>query len=112
MIRAGIALAAVLCTALPAFADQSGFCEALSALQVAAAAPNGTETMDFPDAAQSQVECRPAIELGGIRSLSCNWSYPYRAPDAQAALQTLSAAITACIGEPITRDAPVNHPDT
>lgn len=112
MIRAGVTLAAALWSALPALANEPEFCDALNVLQIAAADPDASVTMVFPDAAQAEVPCSSALELGGIRSLSCNWSFPYRAPEAQTAFDTLNAAITACVGDAVAQDAPVNHPDT
>lgn len=107
-----LVMAASLWATLPAVADEPEFCEALNALQIAAADPGATATMRFPDETQGEALCRSALELGGIRSLSCNWSYPYRAPEAQTAFDTLNAAITGCRGAPVASDAPVNHPDT
>lgn len=109
MIRAGLAL--VLLTPLPALADTPTFCGAVTGLQAAAANPEGSETMVFPGT-DIAADCAPALELGGVRSMSCNWTFPYRATEAQVAFEALSAALTECFDEAVATDTPVNHPDT
>jgi hypothetical protein len=113
MIRLAACLAAALpCASLPAVA-QSDFCAQLSTLQAAAAFP-GTEDVPLTLSVMGEdaVACQRVLELGGVRSLSCNWPFPYRSDAAQVAFERLVAAITECRGDPIASDAPVNHPDS
>ncbi|MEJ6389420.1 hypothetical protein [Gymnodinialimonas ulvae] len=102
---------ALFLAANSALADE--FCDTLAAMQAVAGDPDARHvTVAFPDAAATEAPCRAVLELGGIRSLSCNWSFAYRAAEAQAAFEALSTAITECRGDALASDAPVNHPDT
>ena len=107
-------VAATLTLALSVSAAQAdGFCDTLDALSAAAGDPDaGDVSVLFPDGMATEAPCQAVLELGGIRSLSCNWSFDYRASEAQVAFEALATAVTACAGDPVAVDAPVNHPDT
>lgn len=109
MTRALASLAFCL-TATTAHAD--GFCDTLDTLALMAGDAGAEAQVAFPDANAAEAPCQAVLELGGIRSLSCNWSFPYRAAEAQVAFEALTEAITVCLGDPVASDAPVNHPDT
>ncbi len=94
-------------------AQADGFCDTLTEMQAIAGNPDaGGFTVAFPDAIAAEASCRAVLELGGIRSLSCNWAFDYRADAARAAFDLLASEIAACAGDPIATEAPVNHPDS
>lgn len=93
-------------------AQADGFCDTLDALAQMAGNPGAEASVAFPDDAGTVAPCQAVLELGGIRSLSCNWSFDYRAAEAQVAFETLATTVTACAGDPVAVGAPVNHPDT
>lgn len=94
-------------------AQADGFCDTLAEMQAIAGNPDaGAVTVAFPDGTAAEASCRAVLELGGIRSLSCNWAYDYRSDAAREAFELLAAEITACVGAPIATEAPVNHPDS
>ncbi len=107
-------MAAALTLTLSVTAAQAdGFCETLARLHADAGNPDaGAVTVAFPDATAAEASCRAVLELGGIRSLSCNWAFDYRADAARVAFDLLASEITACAGDPIATEAPVNHPDS
>jgi hypothetical protein len=51
--------------------------------------------------------------MNGDQDVHCNWTFPYRAPEAEIAFETVVADMTACLGPQavMSKDQSVNHPD-
>ncbi|MBY4891997.1 hypothetical protein KUL25_04370 [Rhodobacteraceae bacterium N5(2021)] len=112
MIRVAPALVAFGLATAQVHAD-TDFCQTLSALQATAAVPeDGDVVFAFTDDTGALATCRRVLELGGARSLACNWAFAYRSDAAQAAFAALVSQVTSCRGAPLATDTPVNHPDS
>ena len=112
MIRAAT-LALAVALSPPVQAQNLDFCAALAQLSHAATQPDGpAPVISFPGGQGREVPCTSALELGGVRSLSCRWAHPYRSEGAAQAFAQLLTEITACVGPAIGGDTPVNHPDS
>lgn len=91
----------------------SGFCQVLADLKVAADDPGRQDLrVTFPDAAALVTSCGLVRELGGARAVFCTWEFSYRAGAAEDAFETLALQVKTCSGDPMSAEAPVNHPDS
>lgn len=91
----------------------SGFCDVLADLKAAANAGDRQELLvALPDAEARVTSCGLVRELGGVRAVFCSWDFFYRSEAAEAGFDALVSEVKACRGMPISREAPVNHPDS
>ncbi len=91
-----------------AFAD--GICADLNDL-VAQAVSDRPVTFDLAGA-PTPPDCSRSLELGGVRAVTCGWSYPYRDAAAMAAFDDLLGGVARC-GDMLGRDdSQVSHPDS
>lgn len=87
-------------TALPAAAV--GLCETLEAM-IAGRKVASTEAR----------HCGTSQALSGTTSQHCRWPFAFRAPEALAAFEAMTAEVAACLQAPArAEEADVNHPDT
>ena len=108
----GLALS-TLCVVAAQVQAGSGFCEVLTGLKTAAVTGDRQNLhVAFPNAEAMATDCGLVRELGGARAVFCTWEFAYREEAAEAAFAVLTAQVKACRGDPISAEAPVNHPDS
>ncbi len=97
-------------------ASASDFCQRLGELTVEARSDfadrpiKGTFEPDLP----GKPECSLILQLGGAKAMNCQWSFPFRAPEAGRTFKATVEATQTCEGSKVTlhQDQQVNHPDT
>ena len=98
----GVPLAVCLMLAMPLPASADGVCRMLGQM-IAGRAVASTDAM----------LCSSSQGQSGATAQHCRWPFSFRAPDARAAFDAVSADVAACLDSPAkTEEGEVNHPDT
>jgi len=98
----GVALACCLTLAMPLPAAAQDFCDMLEEM-IAGRAVASTDAM----------LCSSSKGQSGATAQHCRWPFSFRAADAHAAFEAVSADVAACLNAPAkTEEGEVNHPDT
>ena len=76
--------------------------------------PDRSSTGTFSTALPDRHECALALQLGGLRTMTCQWPFELRDAQARETFEQLAQGIETCTGTIVLldQDQQVNHPDT